>query len=78
MKPLLSLMLVTAMTCSMVNAYPSNLWRCENDEAICYISSKNGRVSGISCKFKEQEYKKNVIHEYKTDDTQNNLRITDE
>ena len=55
MKYLLSLMLVTAMTCIEVySSFAHNVKRCENSEAICYIYYAGNR-GGISCKFKEQE-----------------------
>lgn len=57
MKYLLSLMLVTAMTCKCLVAQPlgsCRIERCENDEAICYIYD-GYKAGGLSCKFKEQE-----------------------
>jgi len=45
------LLLVLAMNCENVAGSFSTpvVWRCENDEAICYIDSR----TGISCKFKD-------------------------
>lgn len=58
MKHLLSLMLVATMTCEIIDTKGDfhwfNIYRCENDEVICYITS-SGKKGGISCKFKEQE-----------------------
>ena len=53
MKYLLSLILVTAMTCETIHTgHWYKIRRCENDEVICYVYFVDG---GISCKFKEQE-----------------------
>lgn len=58
MKCLLSLMLVATMTCKIIDKTGNGPWasiyRCENDEVICYITS-GAKQGGISCKFKEQE-----------------------
>lgn len=56
MKYLLSLMLVTAMTCQSVKTPMgyARMYRCENDEVICYYY-ENYYKGGMSCKFKEQE-----------------------
>lgn len=58
MKYLLSLMLVATMTCKEIDVEGSrpwvNIYRCENDEVICYVVS-GAKKGGISCKFKEQE-----------------------
>ena len=58
MKYLLSLMLVATMTCEIIdtkgNSPWSDIYRCENDEVVCYITSGD-KEGGISCKFKEQE-----------------------
>ena len=46
-KYLLSLMLVTAMSCEVVlSNLTTVIKRCENNEVICYTNSYNG---GISC-----------------------------
>lgn len=62
---ILSLLLVTALTCRVVETEIPNeiflhidrVFRCENDEVVCYIVFDNspdrtGR-GGMSCKFKE-------------------------
>lgn len=55
---ILSLMLVTAFTCQSLetpNRFP-NIYRCENDEIICYMSAISigyGGSGGLFCKFKE-------------------------
>lgn len=62
---ILSLLLVTALTCRVVETEIPNerflhidrVFRCENDEVVCYIvfdnnSARSGR-GGMSCKFKE-------------------------
>lgn len=51
-KILLSLMLVTAMTCTKMT---DGVYRCENDEVVCYVFKEFKTGGGISCKFKEQE-----------------------
>lgn len=48
-KILFSLMLVTAMTCTKMG---NGIYRCENEEAICYIYD-GYKEGGIDCKFKE-------------------------
>ena len=51
-------MLVTAFTCQSLetpNRFP-NIYRCENDEIICYMSAISigyGGSGGLFCKFKE-------------------------
>ena len=63
---ILSILLVTALTCRVVETEIPNerflhidrVFRCENDEVVCYIvfdnySSSSGR-GGMSCKFKDQ------------------------
>lgn len=61
---ILSLLLVTALTCRMVELeFPNErfvgidyVFRCENDEVICYLfrhKSGYGGMGGMSCKFKE-------------------------
>lgn len=51
-------MLVATMTCEIIDTKGgyllSSVYRCENDEVICYIIS-GIKKGGISCKFKEQE-----------------------
>ena len=58
MRYLLSLMLVATMTCKEIEIKENSPWvyiyRCENNEVICYITS-GAKKGGISCKFKEQE-----------------------
>ena len=47
------LILLVAMTCERVTTEgwnAVNLYRCENDEVICY---SGGFRSGLSCKFKD-------------------------
>lgn len=43
------LLVVLAMTCEQVAFQGSSIFRCYNDEAICYVQ----RVGGISCIAKE-------------------------
>lgn len=54
MRYLLSLMLVTVMTCKRIDADGISIYRCENNEVICYVTTTY-YSDGISCKFKEQE-----------------------
>lgn len=55
---ILSLLIVTSFTCQRIESkegYPF-LYRCENDEVICYIQrdlTGYGGVGGVTCKFKE-------------------------
>lgn len=54
-KFLWSLMIVTAFTCkSVYSTFNNEIYRCENDEVICYIFD-GLKKGGIFCKFKEQE-----------------------
>ena len=72
MKFILNLILVITFTCDTV--YYSGLVpieRCENDEVICYINKFKG---GMFCSFKEQKSNSQT----NKNDTQNNLRTTDE
>lgn len=56
---ILSFLLVTAFTCQKIKSergYPY-LYRCENDEVICYIQNDAigyGGVGGVFCKFKDE------------------------
>lgn len=61
---ILSLLLVTALTCRVVKTeipnerflYIDRVFRCENDEVVCYLFWNNSGVGGsggMSCKFKE-------------------------
>ena len=62
---ILNLLLVTALTCRVVETEIPNerffhidrVFRCENDEVVCYIvfdnSLNNAGRGGMSCKFKE-------------------------
>ena len=53
-KFLLSLMLVTVFTCEPVyNTISKSVYRCENDEVICYLYS-GVKQGNIICKFKEK------------------------
>lgn len=55
-KYLASLMLVTAFTCkSVYSTFNNEIYRCENDEVICYIYVGMNK-GGVSCKFKEKIY----------------------
>lgn len=56
---ILSFLLVTAFTCQRIESergYPY-LYRCENDEVICYIQHDvigYGGIGGVTCKFKDE------------------------
>lgn len=55
-KVILSLLLVTAFTCQRLETpwqFSGNMFRCENDEVICYYFTGSYK-GGISCKFKDQ------------------------
>jgi hypothetical protein len=54
MRYLLSLMLVATMTCKQVMSGKFSIYRCENNEVICYVT-ETYYSDGISCKFKEQQ-----------------------
>ena len=50
----LSILFATAFSCEPILMHMSitqqRIWRCENDEVICYVNRVDG---GLSCKFKE-------------------------
>lgn len=58
-KVLLSLMLVTPLVCKMIESNNRSIWRCENNEVVCYMFDAYRSGGGISCKFKEQSDDKN-------------------
>ena len=54
-KILCCLIIVTAFTCKSVysNLY-NEIYRCENDEVVCYIYD-GFKKGGVSCKFKGEK-----------------------
>lgn len=54
MKKILCLLLVTPFVCKMIESNNRNIWRCENNEVVCYMFDSYRAGGGISCKFKEQ------------------------
>ena len=54
MKKILCLLLVTPLVCKLIETDYKYIWRCENNEVVCYMFSSYKEGGGISCKFKEQ------------------------
>ncbi len=42
------------LECKVVHNLMADIYRCENEEVVCYIPNA-GHRSGISCKFKEKD-----------------------
>ena len=60
-KIMLSLVLVTVFTCQKIKSDDIYLYRCENDEVICYVQESgfgSGRIGGLFCKFKDERKNK--------------------
>ena len=53
-KVLLCFLIATAFTCKKIDfGILDSIWRCENDEVICY-NYNYAHGTGISCKWKEK------------------------
>ena len=52
----LSILLVTSFSCEHIlmhmGIFTHMIWRCENDEVICYVNTED---DGLSCRFKDLE-----------------------